>query len=181
MTNLLDPSTGKVDRVKLGDPLYADVLEWLIEEATLLDNKHYEDWLTRLAPQLTYLMPVRQTLNNGTEPEPGRGYYHFDDNYRSLRLRVRRLASASSWVDNPSPRTRRLVTNLTVQALGDTVQAHSYLLLLVSRNDTAITEMLSGERRDVLHRGGEGGFQLARREILIDQSTVGMSTLSLFF
>lgn len=43
-------------------------------------------------------------------------------------------------------------------------------------------DIFAGERRDVLRRANNGlGFKIARRTILIDQSTILANNLSVFF
>jgi biphenyl 2,3-dioxygenase beta subunit len=44
------------------------------------------------------------------------------------------------------------------------------------------SDIFSGERRDILRRSEGGlGFKIARRTILIDQSTILSNNLSVFF
>jgi hypothetical protein len=40
--------------------------------------------------------------------------------------------------------------------------------------------MLSCVRHDLVRRSGAGAFKLARREIIVDQSVLGMANLAVF-
>ena len=55
----------------------------------------------------------------------------------------------------------------------------SYLYLERSRGDNPHNEQLTAERRDVW-RDVDGSYVLARREIIVDQSVLGMSNLAVF-
>ncbi|MDQ1695779.1 MAG: hypothetical protein QOJ03_1132, partial [Frankiaceae bacterium] len=54
----LRPTT---ERVHVGDPLHFEIVEFLEDEAALLDHARLLDWLAVLAPDLVYRMPVRVT------------------------------------------------------------------------------------------------------------------------
>jgi 3-phenylpropionate/cinnamic acid dioxygenase small subunit len=167
-------------RVRPNDPLYADVLDFMYQEAELLDDDRVDEWLGLMDDGLSYRMPVRQTVAR----EDGRGFAaeatFFDDDLATLTLRVRRiLESANAHAETPATRSRRFVTNVRVEAVGDEVRACSSLLLLRSRWDSTWFEFLAARRDDVL-RPSEDGMKLVRREILIEQSVGASPNLSVF-
>ena len=55
----------------------------------------------------------------------------------------------------------------------------SYLFLERSRGDSHENESATAERRDVW-RDVDGEYRLARREIIVDQSVLGMSNFAVF-
>lgn len=57
--------------------------------------------------------------------------------------------------------------------------AKSYVLLFRSRGDTRDPDFLSAERTDVLRRSN-GGFKIANREILVDESVLKTQNLAVF-
>jgi len=73
----------------------------------------------------------------------------------------------------------------TVQAktLAPDLDSQSFVIALFTnghmRFDVAHNETISAERRDVWRLVG-GAYKLARREIIVDQSTLGMSNLAIF-
>ena len=55
----------------------------------------------------------------------------------------------------------------------------SYLALERSRFDVPDNERTTAERRDIW-RQADSGYKLARREIIVDQATLGMSNFAVF-
>jgi 3-phenylpropionate/cinnamic acid dioxygenase small subunit len=147
---------------------------WLTDEAELLDRRALDAWLGLLAPDVRYVMPARATVHRADGLGVFSSNHHFDETLATLTTRVRRLSEATNYAEDPPSRTRRFVTNIRVFDAGpDGIAASSYLLLLRSRGDSPSFEMLSCGRDDLLRRC-EDGLKLARRDITIDQSTLGM-------
>jgi 3-phenylpropionate/cinnamic acid dioxygenase small subunit len=164
-------------RIASSQPLYAQIQDWLFDEAALLDERRCTEWLDLLDPAIRYTMPVRQSGETpGRAPETG--YFHFDENFASLDLRVRRLEH-TAWAEEPFTRTRRLVTNLRVWDAPEGPRADSYLLVMCSRQASPDWEMISCIRHDRL-LPAEGGFRLLQRKIEVDQVVLGVTTLSIF-
>ncbi|BBY38161.1 hypothetical biphenyl dioxygenase beta subunit [Mycobacterium mantenii] len=169
-------------RLRMTDPRYAEVSEWLIEEAELLDGRQFEAWLARLAADVSYRMPVRQTVDAVDEEETPSTFHYLDENYESLWVRVQRLIGGAAQSESPPSRTRRHVSNVRVATGGrdDELTAASYLLLLRSRRDDPDYQTISCERRDRLRRVEDDRLMLVSREVLVDQSSLGVSNLSIF-
>jgi 3-phenylpropionate/cinnamic acid dioxygenase small subunit len=166
-------------RIASSQPLYAETHDWLIDEAALLDERRFTEWLELLDPRIRYTMPVRQSGEQpGTPTEAG--YFHFDENAASLDLRVRRLEH-TAWAEEPFTRTRRFLTNLRVNESENGLRVESYLLVMCSRQASPEWEMLSCRRLDHFQRSEAGPLKLLRREIEIDQVVLGLTTLSIFF
>jgi 3-phenylpropionate/cinnamic acid dioxygenase small subunit len=169
-------------RVPVGSTPYNEVLEFLYDEAALLDQQRFDEWSQLLAEDLSYTAPLRLTR---TGAEKGntvvRSTKHFDDDYLSIMGRLGRLKTKSAWAEDPPSRTRRLITNVLVWGTDkpDELEATSYLLLMRSRYENYEYQLLSAERHDRLRRVA-GGFKLARREIIVDQSTLGVPNLAVF-
>lgn len=169
------------NRVPLGSEIYNRILETLYDEAAALDERRFDDWVAMLEQDLLYTAPVRLTRNGpNKDRDVMRTMMHFDDNYSSILMRTGRL-SKSAWAEDPPSRTRRFVTNTRVaecETAGE-YEVSSYLYVERSRFDVAHNETLSAERRDIWRLVG-GAYKLARREIIVDQSTLGMSNLAIF-
>lgn len=173
-------TTARVDlatRIELEDFYY--------REAELLDERRWEEWLELFAPELEYFAPLRVTRKSPASDiieELG----HFDDTKMSLGLRVKRLRTDVAWAEDPPSHTRRLITNLrAVLAADGTVTVRTNMLLYRSRGDLGAFDLLVGERHDVLRRAvaadgaaaGDGGWLIARRRIILDQSSLGTKNL----
>lgn len=166
--------------VPTNSPLYAECVGWLFEEAELLDGNDFYTWLERLAPDLHYTMPVRATVKRADGPGILRGNHHFDETLGTLTVRARRFLEATEYAEDPPSRMRRFVSNIRVRDDGSgELDVRSYLLVLRSRFDSPQFEIICAERRDVLRRTDDG-LKLARREIIVDQSTLGTVNLALF-
>ncbi|MPS67334.1 MAG: 3-phenylpropionate/cinnamic acid dioxygenase subunit beta [Novosphingobium sp.] len=168
-------------RVPLGSEAYNRILETLYDEAAALDERRFDDWVAFLAEDLIYTAPLRLTRNGpNKDRDVVRTMKHFDENYGSILMRTGRL-SKSAWAEDPPSRTRRFVTNVRMaesEKSGE-YEVVSYLFVERSRFDNPENETLTAERRDVW-RLMDGSYKLAIREIIVDQSTLGMSNLAIF-
>jgi 3-phenylpropionate/cinnamic acid dioxygenase small subunit len=170
-----------IQRVPLGSEVYNRLLETLYDEAAALDERRFDDWVAYLEQDLVYTAPLRLTRNGpNKDRDVVRTMKHFDENYASILMRTGRL-SKSAWAEDPPSRTRRFVTNVRI-AQCDTAGEYevvSYLYVERSRFDNPDNESITAERRDVW-RLVDGAYKLAVREIIVDQSTLGMSNFAIF-
>ena len=168
-------------RVPLGSAIYNRLLETLYDEAAALDERRFDDWIAMLAPDLVYQAPIRLTRTGvNRDRDVMRTMFHFDEDYSSILMRTGRLQK-SAWAEDPPSRCRRFITNVRVgecETAGE-YEVVSYLYLERSRGDNPHNEQLTAERRDVW-RDVDGSYVLARREIIVDQSVLGMSNLAVF-
>lgn len=157
---------------------------FLFEEAERLDSRRFEDWLDLLADDLVYRVPVRVTRERGPLPEVSDDMFHMDETLTTMRWRVQRLATDFAWAEDPPSRTRHCVSNIRVRRATSTeMQVSSYLLVYRNRGSDPGHDLLSGERHDLLRRtesGGVDGWRLARRQVVLDQATLGTKNLAIF-
>jgi hypothetical protein len=168
-------------RVPLGSEVYNRLLETLYDEAAALDERRFDDWVAMLAPDLVYQAPIRMTRTGANKDrDVMRTMFHFDDDYNSILMRTGRLQK-SAWAEDPPSRCRRFITNVRVAECdaASEYEVVSYLYLERSRGDNPHNEQLTAERRDVW-RLVDDTYVLARREIIVDQSVLGMSNLAVF-
>jgi len=157
--------------------------EFLYREASLLDERRLDEWLALCTDDIHYWMPIRRTTTAkeiGNEfTKPG-GMAFFDDDKRTLGLRVQRLAVGRAWAEDPPSRTRHTVSNVRVLSadaneLLVALNFHLYRTRLDSEEDSWI-----GRREDLLRREG-GGLKLARRYIYLDQTVILSQNMSNLF
>lgn len=168
-----------------------EVEQFYYEEAELLDDGRYADWLELLADDLDYWMPTRtnrlrrqQALSVAARGEAA----YYDETKESLAWRVRRFDTGLAWSEDPPSRTRHLVTNVVVHRVdpsehpgftADDLEVRS--AFLVYRNRLEHEEnVFAGRRTDVLRRT-DGRLLVARRTILLDQSILHAKNISTFF
>ena len=170
-------------RVPVGSAVYNEIVEFLYEEAWLLDQISLIEWGKLLTPDLIYIVPLRQTMPLSQQAATVvRTTAHYHDDFRSIQTRIARMTKTkSAWAEDPPSRTRRLITNIRVTETErpDEFAVSSYLLMTRSRCESPDYHMLSGERRDVVRRT-EDGFKLARRDVILEQSVLGMPNLAVF-
>ena len=168
-------------RVPLGSAIYNRLLETLYDEAAALDERRFDDWVAMLAQDLVYQAPIRLTRTGANKDrDVMRTMFHMDEDSSSILMRTGRLQK-SAWAEDPPSRCRRFITNVRVGEcdVAGEYEVVSYLYLERSRGDNPHNEQLTAERRDVW-REVDGAYVLSRREIIVDQSVLGMSNLAVF-
>ncbi|MFD4600481.1 aromatic-ring-hydroxylating dioxygenase subunit beta [Streptomyces sp. NPDC058464] len=169
-----------------------EVEQFYYEEAALLDDGRYTDWLELLADDLDYWVPTRtnrlrrqQTLAVAARGEAA----FFDETKESLAWRIRRFDSGMAWAEDPPSRTRHLVTNVMVrhhdpaenpEFTAADLQVRSAFLVYRNRLERE-ENVFAGSRADVLRRGEDGGLRVARRTVLLDQNVLLAKNISTFF
>jgi len=161
-----------------------EVEQFLYEEARLLDERRYDEWLALMTEDVTYEMPLRVDRLRRDERRYGvrDEIKLFDDDLEGLRARVRRLKSGVAWSEDPPTRVRHLVSNVQITP-GDKINeivVTVAFLVCVSRMSEPAT-LFYGQRRDLLRRQDGGGFRIARRTVLGDQSVSPSNNLTVFF
>jgi 3-phenylpropionate/cinnamic acid dioxygenase small subunit len=164
-----------------GTPLYGEILEFLYREAAHLDNNEFAAWVELCAEDIHYVMPVRTTQFRAR----GSGFEEvsfFDENINSLRTRVARLQTGSAWAETPPSRTRHFLTNVLVKATErpDEFAVAANFLVTRTRAEQAY-QMFAGRREDLLRRLAPSEYRIARRRILIDQTVITSTNLSVLF
>jgi 3-phenylpropionate/cinnamic acid dioxygenase small subunit len=171
--------------------LPAQILRWweiqqfYNEEAALLDERRYEDWLKLLHPDILYLMPIarnvrRDQLKNEYTTE-GQTCW-FDEGHETLAKRVAQIKTGMHWIEEPASRFSRIVANVRILDDGsrpDECEAESRFVVYQNRLQDEVA-LFAGSRRDIL-RKVDGRWLVARREIRLAQSTLLAKALALFF
>jgi benzoate/toluate 1,2-dioxygenase beta subunit len=83
---------------------------FLIHEARLLDDAHFDEWLALFTPDARYWVPSQPNQESPYETVS----LMYDDR-RLLETRVRRLADPRIYSQEPRSRTSRIVTNVTIE------------------------------------------------------------------
>lgn len=176
------PRTQRTGRsLPFNDELHLEAHRWLVDEAYLLDEQDYDEWLSRIADDMHYLMPVRVTTALGAGYSTSPGMAHMDENKYSLSRRVARFATEHAWTEDPPSRLRHYVTNVRTfrTEKADEIIAESAVLLFRSRGDVGEAATVSAGREDLLRRTATG-WQLARRTIMLDEAVIRMQNLAIF-
>jgi 3-phenylpropionate/cinnamic acid dioxygenase small subunit len=161
-----------------------EVQDFLYREAELLDERRYEEWLDLFTEDAHYFMPMRRNVPHD-EPEreftrAGADVNWFDEGKDTLTRRVAQIRTGIHWAEEPLSRICHMVSNVQVLHASDTeVGVKSRFLIYRNRVETE-TDVLVGKREDLLRRV-DGGFKIARRKIVLDQSVLLAKNLTFFF
>jgi 3-phenylpropionate/cinnamic acid dioxygenase small subunit len=170
--------------------LKEQVEAFLYEEADLLDQRRYDEWLALLAEDLVYFMPMRRNVRFGEhEAHENTRLEHdiswLNEDKWTLAKRVEQIQTGVHWAEEPLSRVCHLVTNVQVLEARPSLEAPTEALVrsrfLVYQNRVATeTYFFVGKRTDLL-RQEQGAWKLARREILLDQNVLMAKNLTVFF
>ena len=107
------------------------VTEFLTDEAVMLDEGRFEDWLETITDDFRYWMPV-----DPAQEDPSQGVAHIHDDHAMISARMHRLAHPRAFSAEPPPDTVRLVGSVRVtdEGEGGVIVARSSLILLEHRD-----------------------------------------------
>lgn len=161
---------------------YHRVADFLHMEAELLDDRRYNDWVTLFTDDAQYVMPLRVTREAQAEWELSPTGRIFDDNRETLGIRISRLNTEYAWAEQPPSRTRHHLSNIRVQPTETDGEYYvrSNVLAYRSRGDQTTYDLFSVVRQDIL-REGDRSLMIARRHVVLDQSTISAHNISIFF
>lgn len=154
---------------------------FLNREAEWLDDRDLQTWLDHLADDLIYRVPRRMTRRRGdVRSEFSEEAFHLRETRETLERRIERFDEEYAWAENPPSRTRRIVGNVRVDGRDEHgIATKSNFHLFYSQGDTADSELLAGERHDVI-RETDDGFRLAERTVYLDSTVLPLPRLSIF-
>jgi len=169
--------------------LQQEIEEFLYREAELLDERSYEEWLALVADDVRYWMPMRRNVKIGEQQREFTRADHdinwFDEGKDTLERRVRQILTGMHWAEEPVSRITHIVSNVQLleatPSLADPAEVTTKCRFLIYRNRVETeTDILVGKREDRLRRV-DGGWQIARRKIILDQNVLLSKNLTFFF
>jgi 3-phenylpropionate/cinnamic acid dioxygenase small subunit len=169
-------------RLRSSEPDHVAAVDFLTAESWRLDDYDLLGWLEMLDEDLRYVVPVRVTVGKREQDAFSAETGHYQDDYASMKMRVRRLnESRTTWAEDPPSRTRRLVSNIVCHATanGSALHVRSALIITRSRMDQFVPDVITAERRDVLSLT-DRGLRLWRRVVLLDHTLLGTPNLAIF-
>lgn len=162
--------------------LHYEIERFLYDEAALVDERRFGEWLDLFTDDVRYWMPLREMVQgqpDGLMPEDELGISIVDDDKAFLKVRINRLESGFAHGETPPSRTRHLITNVRVMGVeGDDVLVQSNFHVYQSRVES-IDYQFFGRREDRF-RKVDGQWKIAFRKIILDHRVLSR-TLSTFF
>jgi dibenzofuran dioxygenase subunit beta len=161
--------------------LFRDVEAFLYLEARMLEENRFDDWLNCFSDDVRYWMPIQESTDglSGSAQESDT-FALFDDDKKSLQLRILRIKTGDAHAEVPPSTTQRLVTNITVEPGGadDSLRVRSnFMVYQERRGQHGVT--FFGKRDDLL-RQLRGEFKISQRRIDLAQKILP-TTISIFF
>jgi len=168
--------------------LKEEIQDFLYREAELLDERRYEEWLDLFTEDVHYWVPMRRNVpSQDTALEftrAGLDVNWFDEGKDTLTRRVMQIRTGVHWAEEPPSRICHMVSNVRIEGAvgGDPppaeVAVRSRFLIYRNRVETE-TDLLVGRREDLLRRV-DGGWRIARRKVILDQSVLLAKNLTFF-
>ena len=163
--------------------LWNELMQFYINEAWLLDDRKFREWLDLFTDDVFYVMPRRLNVGRqdlSREISQVGDLAIFEDDKTYLTMRVDRLDTGMAWAEEPPSRTRHIVGNLVVEPLpGGDLKAKTAFILYRSHHETD-ENIFAGSREDHL-RKEDGRWRIYKRVIVLDSNVILAKNLSVFF
>ena len=169
--------------------LKEEIQEFLFQEAELLDERKFEEWLDLLTDDIRYWMPMRRNVKFGELDREftreGQDINWFDEGKDTLERRVKQILTGVHWAEEPLSRICHFVTNVQLLKVAPSASEPTEVSVkcrfLVYRNRVQTeTDFLIGQREDTL-RTVNGAWKIAQRKIILDQNVLLAKNLTFFF
>ncbi len=178
-------SESRIDHLLLKD----EIEQFLYQEAELLDERQFEDWLDLLTEDIRYWMPMRRNVKFGELDREftreGQDINWFDEGKDTLVRRVNQILTGVHWAEEPLSRICHSVSNVQVlkatPSVSQATEVNVKCRFMIYRNRVQTeTDFLVGKREEVL-RSVNGQWKIARRKIILDQNVLLAKNLTFFF
>ncbi|MEM0173415.1 MAG: aromatic-ring-hydroxylating dioxygenase subunit beta [Sulfolobaceae archaeon] len=155
---------------------YLAILSFLYNEAMLLDEKRYKDWLGLLTENFEYRIFLVDFVPYTTEGP--KLITILDEDRKSIERRINRLYTEYAWAEDPQSHTLRVVSNVIVEGkVENTYNVRSYLILHRDRGDLR-NEVFYARRNDKIVKI-DGKFKLSKRDVIIMESILRERNISI--
>ncbi len=178
-------SESRIDHLLLKD----EIEQFLYQEAELLDERQFEDWLDLLTEDIRYWMPMRRNVKFGELDREftreGQDINWFDEGKDTLVRRVNQILTGVHWAEEPLSRICHSVSNVQVlkatPSVSQATEVNVKCRFMIYRNRVQTeTDFMVGKREEVL-RSVDGQWKIAQRKIILDQNVLLAKNLTFFF
>jgi len=186
----IKPTCKKIVRDDAYFRLRQEVEEFYYDEAAMLDERRFDEWLDLMHEDIVYFMPMRRNVKFGMHEERentlvDEGISWFNEDKWTLQKRVEQILTGVHYAEEPLSRVAHLITNIQVtSALPKTGSAneietscrfHIYQNRVEDEHYSFV-----GRRYDTLVRDGDR-MQVKNRRIILDQNVLLAKCLTAFF
>lgn len=162
-------------RLRLAPP---DVVEFIYNEARLLDDRHFEDWLALLTEDFYLWAPERIGQEESTRSQ---NVSLFNDDQEILEMRIARLRHPAVHSQLPPSQANRIVSNILVEDAAEgasEVVVHSTFLMGEAR--LGEQRVFAGHYEHRLRREG-GEWRIAKKVVRLINADSVFSNIALPF
>ncbi|WP_038210942.1 aromatic-ring-hydroxylating dioxygenase subunit beta [Xenophilus azovorans] len=150
----------------------AAVHKFLYLEARLQDEHRYEQWESLWLDDGLYWVPAG---SDDTDPERQLSFIY--DNRARIAGRVRQLMTGRRYAQSPQSRLRRVVGNIEIESVDEKgVRVASNFMLAESRR--GVVRHWAGRTVHILKPGGDAGFRMAMKKVLLVDNDAPIETLA---
>lgn len=193
MSELAEPVVEQAARLPRDSKYYEvkrEIEEFLYDEANLLDDRQFNEWLDTLAEDLEYFMPMEYNVKFGEHARRelttrDKQMSWFNEGKWTLTKRAEQILTGVHWAEEPLSRVCRLVSNVQLSAMSTSdegeleVEVSSRFLTYQNRCEYE-QYFFVGDRKDRIRKTVDG-WKLCRREIRLHQNVLLAKNLSIFF
>src|SRR5579862_6571379 len=140
--------------------LKREIEEHLYDEAEMLDERRFKEWLDTLSDDLVYFMPMTYNVKFGEHERRERTRLEkdmswFNEGKWTLTKRAEQILTGVHWAEEPLSRLCRMVSNVQLTAIGSNDQGQQEVgvrsRFLIYQNRCEREEYyFAGKRMDVL-------------------------------
>lgn len=164
--------------------------EFLYDEAEMLDERRFKEWIDTLTEDLVYFMPMMYNVKFGEHAQGEKTRFEkdmswFNEGKWTLNKRVEQILTGVHWAEEPLSRLCRAVSNVQItdirtnDAGEEEIGVRSRIVTYQNRCEYEEYYFVA-KRNDVLRRVN-GQWKLASREIHLGQTVLLAKNLSIFF
>ena len=151
----------------MGDALLTTAAaEFLFEEATLLDERRWHDWLALYRDDAVFWVPAYTDQGELVTDPASQINLIYITSKKGLDERVFRIETGDSIASTPTPRTCHLITNVVADSLGHSEVSVRANWQVASYTNDRGSVLRNGHYQFVL-RGEPGDFRIARKKIVM--------------
>ncbi len=195
MTELVNESEAPQQEVRITRnakyyELKRELEEHLYDEAEMLDQRRFKEWLDTLSDDLVYFMPMTYNVKFGEHAAREKTGFEkdmswFNEGKWTLTKRAEQILTGVHWAEEPLSRLCRLVTNVQITGISTNSIGQQEVAVrsrfVTYQNRCEYEEYyFTGKRNDVYRREGDA-WKLVRREIDLGQTVLLAKNLTMFF
>ncbi|GLT12244.1 MULTISPECIES: 3-phenylpropionate/cinnamic acid dioxygenase subunit beta [Rhodobacterales] len=183
-------SSPTLDRNDAYFRLRGEVEELFYDEASMLDERRFDEWLELMHEDVVYFMPMRRNVKFGMHDERentrvDEGISWFNEDKWTLRKRVEQILTGVHYAEEPLSRIAHLITNVqirsTVPEIENASEIRTSCRFHVYQNRVEHEHYsFVGRRYDTLVRVN-GALKIRERKIILDQNVLLAKCLTAFF